>query len=218
MPKLINLAGRAFGRLTVLSLGQGIETSGGNKKVTWSCKCKCGSRIEVPSGRLLSGHTNSCGCWRREQAAKSVRAINTTHGMRNTRLYKIWLGMIARCTNPKHKSAKTYFGLPVAKAWMRFEGFAKWALASGYRDDLTLDRKDNAKGYSSGNCRWATTAQQANNKTTSVRLVFNGQEKTIAQWSAETGIPAFTIRERLERGWTIEKILTTKPRRKEKAA
>ena len=45
-----------------------------------------------------------------------------------------------------------------------FWAFADWAMENGYRDGLTIDRKDNDKGYSPDNCRWITRYEQNQNK------------------------------------------------------
>ena len=44
-------------------------------------------------------------------------------------------------------------------------------------------------------------------------LEYNGETKSIIEWSRELGIPSFTISQRLNYGWSIEKALTTKTRR-----
>ena len=47
-----------FGKLTV------INRIGSNKHHTalWLCKCECGTEKIIPSGPLLKGESNSCGC------------------------------------------------------------------------------------------------------------------------------------------------------------
>lgn len=41
------------------------------------------------------------------------------------------------------------------------ESFIQWALNNGWHKGLTIDRKDNDKGYSPDNCRWITPQKQA---------------------------------------------------------
>ena len=52
------LKGKVFTRLKVL------ERIGSNKRgsALWLCECRCGNKVRVPSGSLLSGNTRSCGC------------------------------------------------------------------------------------------------------------------------------------------------------------
>ena len=56
---LIDLVGKRFGKLTVLSRVPGRTSNG---KVEWECQCDCGSVIKVLGDSLRRGHTLSCGC------------------------------------------------------------------------------------------------------------------------------------------------------------
>ena len=148
MPKLNDLTGQRFGRLTVLE----------RTELKWLCKCDCGNKKIVAGGHLVSGDTKSCGC------------LRIKHGMRNTRLYSIWHGMKERCYNTKHKFYKHYGGrgIKVCEEWKNdFQTFADWALSHGYADNLTIDRIDVNGNYEPSNCQWATNAEQQRNKRNS---------------------------------------------------
>ena len=56
-------------------------------------------------------------------------------------------------------------GIDICDNWkISYSSFRAWALSNGYRDNLSIDRIDNDKGYSPENCRWATMAEQNQNK------------------------------------------------------
>jgi len=61
-----DLTGQVFGRLTVL------EDVGRNKhrRVIWRCLCSCGNIVDVRSSDLQRGHTQSCGCLRKETTSQ----------------------------------------------------------------------------------------------------------------------------------------------------
>lgn len=129
----------------------------------WNCLCDCGNIKPVRAGALKSGNTTSCGCAHSEE----VRERMTRHGMKHTRLYRIWQGMLRRCDNPKRKDFKDYGGrgITVCEEWKKcFTAFRDWSLSNGYRDDLTIDRVNNNEMYSPENCRWVDMETQNKNK------------------------------------------------------
>ena len=142
-----------------------------------------------------------------------------THGQRHTRLYSIWTDMKTRCNNPKRAKYARYGarGIKVCDEWCNsFEAFYEWAMANGYADNLTIDRKDNDKGYSPENCRWITMEEQASNKSTNHLITHEGQTFTMAEWARITGIPRLVLKDRICRyGWDSGRALTT-PVRKHK--
>lgn len=207
MSKLIDLTGQKFGRLTVIERADN-KISGGQTKTTWLCKCDCGNTVIVCTQELRRGDTRSCGCFAKEEMLKRFK----THGKRNTRLYKIWLDMKARCSNPNEINYPNYGGrgISVDSVWRdNFEEFYKWAMLNGYSDNLSIDRIDGSKDYSPQNCRWATRKEQANNTRRNFNIFFNGETHTLSEWSEIVGIRAGTIRERLKRfEWSVEDALT----------
>lgn len=202
------MTGQRFGRLTVV--GDSGESRRG--EVLWLCRCDCGNVVTLRGSSLRSGNNRSCGCFRRE--SEKTRCI--THGGTNTRLYHIWVNMIQRCSNANRPDFLRYGGggVQVCEDWKNFESFQEWSLANGYQEWLTIDRKDNNKGYSPENCRWADVITQANNKRTNHYLEYNGKRLTIAQWASTLGVNPKTLSTRLCRGWSIERTLNT-PVRKE---
>ena len=66
MGKLIDLTGRTFGRITVIS--QAPKRKGVRGRI-WNCRCSCGTEKQIP-GRYLLGGTMSCGCLNRESVSE----------------------------------------------------------------------------------------------------------------------------------------------------
>ena len=62
MGKFIDLTGKKFGKLTVVSRNSDKISQCGQRRTTWNCVCDCGNKTIVSSNNLRRGHTNSCGC------------------------------------------------------------------------------------------------------------------------------------------------------------
>lgn len=131
-------------------------------------------------------------------------------------MYGIWNNMIQRTTNANNPRYCDYGGrgIEVCKEWKEdFEVFEKWAIENGYAENLTIDRKDNDKGYCPDNCRWATKKEQNLNTRQNHYLTFNGETKSLAEWADITGIKRRILSDRINKlGWSAEKALTTKVR------
>lgn len=198
-----DLTGKKFNRLFIIGFA-GVHGRNG----TWFCKCDCAKILALPTARLTSGQTKSCGCWAKEEVSKRM----TTHGHSTINgksgAYGSWNAMISRCNCKGDQAYNKYggSGVKVCDRWLKFENF----LADmGHRPDgKTLDRIENSKGYSKSNCRWATKTEQANNRRKNRLLEFSGKIQSLSQWSKEKGIPTSTLSGRLSKGWPIEKALT----------
>ena len=145
-----------------------------------------------------------------------VKNWHYIHGETKTSLHKIWESMIERCEYKKHPWYSNYggSGISVCPEWHDYIAFRNWALSNGYKDGLTIDRIDNERGYDPSNCRWSTMKEQQNNKRNNHRLHWNGECKTISEWSEITGIKKTTIKERVKAGWSISDVLTKPIRRR----
>lgn len=203
MPKKIDLTNQKVGRLRVLH-EVGKDKSGHYR---WECECECGNRVVVSSYHLRAEKIKSCGCLLTERNIEFNKGTKTKHGMRNTKLYAAWSSMKRRCkdiNNPNYGGR----GITVCPEWAgSFETFRDWALANGYRDDLTIERKDVNGDYCPENCCWATQKTQANNRRNNTLITYQGKTKTLTQWADELGIPRERVYKRVETNHTIEEIL-----------
>lgn len=125
--------------------------------------------------------------------------FSTTHVERNP-IYSAWSRMKRRCNNENSKEYSAYGakGIKVSDLWTSFENFyadtgSSWFLGA------SIDRIDNSKGYSAGNCRWATMADQARNKATVRLYMYAGKMLTIPQIAQRIDIKPKTLYSRLVR-------------------
>lgn len=201
--RIIDLTGQRFGKLVVLSMEE--KTT---KNTFWKCQCDCGNTTIVRSDRLKDGTTKSCGCYRQDQ-----NHIPRKHGMCNTRLYRIYIGMKSRCYNPHCRKFYLYGGkgIKVCDEWLGehgYESFVKWALANGYNNSLTIDRIDSNGNYEPSNCRWADYVTQNNHTLNNHYITYKGETHTIAEWSKITGIKYYTLYSRIKKNWDEESLFT----------
>ena len=195
--------GDRFGRLTV------VRASHVNKhrKRTYECLCDCGETAIVEGVKLRNRRTKSCGCLRRDTLAE-VGRNNRTHGHTAkdvglaTPTYRTWISMHSRVKSDPH-----YMKYTVAKEWEDFETFL--ADMGERPKGKTLDRINNEDGYHPANCRWATLSEQCNNRSTSRWLTHDGETMLLAEWADRLGLKYHTLHKRLEKGWSIERALTT---------
>lgn len=208
MSRSIDLTGQRFGRLVAL------KQAGKNKQqnALWLCLCDCGKTVIVSQNNLRKGGTKSCGCFK----ADCGRNQFMTHGLskdengKQTRLYGIWAGIKKRCLNPRNQAYKDYGGrgILIVEAWLLFENFYAWAMSHGYRDDLTIERKDVNGNYCPENCIWIPLKNQARNTRGNHIITYDGKTMLLTDWTKTTGIDRSTLALRLKKGWTEERALT----------
>jgi hypothetical protein len=159
---MIDLAGKIFGRWTVLNYAGSYK----GQQAKWLCRCICGAEKTVTSSSLRRGKSTSCGCFHREMTRNLAKGntIRLTHGHtrngKDSPTFRSWKSMLERCENPKHVNFDLYGGrgIKICPEWHEFLVFLS---EMGERPQgLTLDRKDSNGGYSKSNCRWATYDEQ----------------------------------------------------------
>ncbi len=113
--------------------------------------------------------------------------------------------MRQRCCNPNDSGFARYGGrgIRVCERWGSFELFLA-DMGERPSSDYSLDRIDRDGNYEPGNCRWATTIEQARNKSNNVHLVVNGESKTMAEWAESSPVTVGAIAYRLRMGWSPE--------------
>jgi len=186
MSKTKELTGQKFGRLTVVS------RAGSNKgRATWDCICICGNRKIISGKNLLNGITRSCGCL--------CKIGKKRHGMAESPLYQTWCCMRTRCTNINKDNYRNYGdrGITVCERWDKFENF--YADMGDRPEGLTIERRDNSKGYSPENCKWATQKEQQRNRRNNRMIKYLGKTKCLAAWAEYLGISKGALGGRLNR-------------------
>ena len=212
--RITNSIGMKFGKLTII----GVSHKNGSGKNYAKCKCECGNIIDVLPNSLFNNESKSCGCSKLNNPMlannKSTSSGNYKDGRTKHLLYGTWKQMINRCENPKSKHYDRYGGrgIKVCEEWRDFWSFVKWSDSIGGKPNgYTLDRIDNDGNYCPENCRWADWGTQMSNKSSNRYITYNGKTQTIHQWSIDIGLNEQTLTNRINRGWSIERALTTKP-------
>lgn len=169
----------------------------------WEYVCDCGKNIIASSNQVNSGCPKSCGCKKNKRTPDKVRASIKT----------CWLAMKARCLNPKNVNYKNYGarGISFCKEWEDFEVFKDWALKVGFEIGLTIERINVNKDYTPFNCKFIPKSEQSYNKRNCVFIEYNGEIKSIAEWSKITGLHSSLIYSRNKRGYPVD-VIFKKPK------
>ena len=191
----------------------------------WICRCECGTMKSIIPIKVLTGNTTSCGCHKNKAISEYNENVKKRHGCarngKKKRIYTIWSGMRARCSNPNLHDYPNYGGrgIKVCEEWKNsFEAFRDWAYKNGYNDELSLDRMDVNGDYCPENCKWATREEQQRNKQKTERYEYKGNLVTLAEIAEDCGVRYGTLYQRIKYyGLSLEEAISAKDRRYKRA-
>lgn len=146
----------------IRDLGMSTGLKAPKRMAVFECP-ECGKEFEAKVNSIQVGHKKSCGC---------IRGLsNKSHGLSKNPIYKRWGSMINRCENKNDKSFARYGGkgILVCKEWRNdFMSFYEWALQTGFKKELEIDRIDSKGNYEPANCQWILPLE--NNQKDSLKL------------------------------------------------
>jgi hypothetical protein len=193
--KLIDLTGKTYGRLTVISLHSK------KPRARWNCICSCGIKKSILANALKAGNVQSCGCL--------GRTTHITHGESTngkiTKEYGTWRKIKQRCFS---KSCKEYLyygnrGITICNRWLIFANFLD-DMGRAPSPKHSIDRIDNNGNYEPINCKWSTTVEQCNNRRTTRIVSYNGVNVPLSLLCRNENVSYNMVRRRIEKGYSIE--------------
>ena len=197
--------GARRGRLTVIGAVEGKHFKRG-MAVVFACRCDCGAEVRRDRQTLIKERDHSCDHCRRRSGATAPKGVSGEVE------YKAWAHLIDRCTNPKNKSFGDYGarGITVCDRWLRGDGkmtgYECFVADMGRRPspELSIERSNSDGPYSPGNCSWANRTIQNRNRRGLRLVTINGRTLPVSVWAEESGVPYFTLMQRLKRGMAPE--------------
>ena len=142
---------------------------------------------------------------------------NYKHGQgaksRQSGAYKSWKSMLDRC-NPSNANERPVYagaGVTVCQRWAEsFEAF--YADMGDRPTSHSIDRIDPLGNYEPGNCRWASTKEQALNRRNTTMTEVRGESLCLHDVSIKYGVPNTTVVRRYEQGLRGEELISRKNR------
>ena len=135
MPETKDITGLKFNRLTAIQF----EGKVNGKVHLWLFKCDCGKEVIKRKPYVTSGHLKSCGCLQREAVSNAFKI----HGLTKHPLWKVWMGIRARCYNVNSQEYHKYGerGVKMSKEWAEsFKPFYDWCILNGWRKGMHIDK------------------------------------------------------------------------------
>lgn len=92
----------------------------------------------------------------------------------------------------------------MCEEWKDPKVFIKWAIANGYKDNLTIDRIDVNGNYEPTNCRWLTRQEQLKNTSRNIYITYNGETLCAQDWCNRFGLRNNVVIRRYRAGLPLE--------------
>lgn len=165
-------------------------------------QCECGTEKIKKLSEIRNGYSKSCGCLMEEVNRKACIKRNSKHNKSGTRLHNIWKLMRQRCNNKNASGYRNYGGkgVKVCSDWDKYLSFEGWALATGYTEEMTLERKNSNGDYEPSNCEWITKSQNIARRNVGL----TGSGKTLRSRFTKKDVD--DIKEMRKEGITLEVI------------
>lgn len=190
--------GEKLGNLLVIKETERKFYPSGASRRMYLCRCDCGNLITTSQEQLLKGKNKMCRSCSSKKTVRFAQAATRKHGEsyggHYTKLYGVWAAMKRRCQNPNSRYYNRYGGrgIKVCSEWQEYIPFRDWALSSGYKEGLSIDRIDVDGDYCPENCRWVDMKVQQNNRGNNI----TGFGMSMEALSEKTGIKIKTLYER----------------------
>lgn len=128
--------------------------------------------------------------------------------------------MIQRCYSEKNSAYHNYGGrgIKVDPVWLNdadgFKNYVLWMESKGFNydnEDRVVDRTDNDGNYSPDNCDLVSTKKNSRNKRSNLRVSFEGQTKTVAEWAEDSRcvVKYHVLLYRINRGGSMPEAMMT---------
>lgn len=203
--------GQKYGKLTIIDIYyekkelKNIEYKNHNQYYTYyKCLCDCGN-IKVTKYIGTKNSIDNCGCEHKNKIPL------TKERKIELKLREVFSNMKTRCYNSNSKSYKDYGGrgITICDEWLNsFHSFKEWAINNGYKQGLSIERKNVNGNYEPNNCTFTNNIVQSNNRTNNHFITWNNKTQTIADWERELGYCYNSLRNRINKGWTVEKAMS----------
>ena len=201
--RFIDITGNRYGHMIVL----GLDHIDKFNKSYWKCRCDCGNEFVRAKSRIRISPINACG---KCNYTKLEKRYTITHGdspkdAKYHRLYNIWVGMKKRCYQPTHNYYYRYGGrgITICDEWLGENGyinFKEWACSHGYKDNLTIERKDYDGNYCPENCCWVTMLEQHKNTSKVIKILCYGKIYTLHEFCKTFHTSQLTVKKYIING------------------